>query len=126
MVARRDHATRFKKGEHRAGRAKGQQNRLTVTLRAVFEQTFLDLQKLARKRSKDGTYADEMPSVALLDWARDNPGEFYKIVARMVPQEMSGPGGGPIPLGISGSVTLYVPDNGRARKDNGSGNGGAK
>ena len=37
--------------------------------------------------------------VAFLDeWARDNPGEFYKIAARMIPQarELSGPDGMPI------------------------------
>mgnify|MGYP005820040579 CR=1 FL=1 len=37
--------------------------------------------------------------VAFLDeWARDNPGEFYKIASKMIPQarELSGPDGQPI------------------------------
>ena len=31
-------------------------------------------------------------------WARDNPGEFYKLASRLIPQarELSGPGGMPI------------------------------
>ena len=111
----------FKKGERPVGRAKGTPNRLTVTLRAVFEQTFLELQKRKRKRGPDGKTTDGMPAVALLDWAQENPGEFYKLAARMVPHEIAGPGGGPIPFGMTGSVTVYIPDNGRAVKP---GNGG--
>ena len=37
--------------------------------------------------------------VAFLDeWARENPGEFYKIASKMIPQarELSGPDGQPI------------------------------
>ena len=118
--------TPFKKGERRTGRAKGTPNKLTTTLRAVFEQTFIELQRHPRKRGPDGQYVDGMPSVALVDWAQDNPGEFYKLAARMVPHEVSGPGGGAIPIGVSGSVTMYIPDNGRSVSKRGNGgNGGA-
>ena len=111
--------TRFKKGERPVGRSKGTPNKLTTTLRASFEQAFLDLQKTKRTKNADGTLSK---AVRLVDWARENPGEFYKLAARMVPHEISGPGGAAIPLGVSGSVAVYhVPDNGRAapRKGNG-------
>ena len=116
----------FKKGERKVGRAKGTPNKLTATIRAVFEQTFLDLQKRPRKRTKDGAYADNASSVALVDWAQDNPTEYYKLMARIMPHELSGPGGAAIPIGVSGSVAVYhVPDNGRAAKRGNGGNGGA-
>ena len=119
----KDH--RIKPGEHRFGRKKGVPNKLSVTLRAVFEQTFLQLQQHRLRRGKDGEViagGGARKAVALYDWALENPGEYYKLAARLIPQEMSGPGGGPIPLGLAGAVTLYVPDNGRARKPSGNGN----
>lgn len=117
----------IKKGEHRIGRKKGTPNKLTVTLRSVFEQTFLALQQHRLRRDKNGALlpADgKKKPIALYDWAMENPGEFYKLSARLIPQEMSGPGGGPIPLGVTGSVTVYVPDNGRAVVKKGNGKGG--
>ena len=105
-------------GEHRGGRKKGTPNRLGSTLRLAFEQTFLALQKVKRRKLRDGSLS---APVALTDWATANPGEYYKLAARLIPQEMSGPGGGPIPLGVSGSVMMYVPDNGRAVPSKGNG-----
>ena len=129
---RRDFATRFKPGEKRAGRAKGTPNKLTITLRSVFEQAFQQLQEQRLRRDKAGEVVPRdrgKRSVALYDWALENPGEFYKLTARLIPQEMSGPGGGPIPIGVTGTVALYMPDNGRGKpqaKGNGGGNGGAR
>ena len=33
----------------------------------------------------------------MITWARANRTDFYKLYARLLPHEMSGPGGGPIP-----------------------------
>ena len=33
---------------------------------------------------------------ALTKWARDNQTEFYKLLARLIPTEVTGPNGGPI------------------------------
>jgi hypothetical protein len=35
---------------------------------------------------------------AFLTWSNRNPTEFYKICARLIPHEVSGPDGGPIPI----------------------------
>lgn len=42
----------------------------------------------------------EKDGVNLIDWASDNPTDFYKIVAKMIPQnlELTGGEGGPIVL----------------------------
>jgi len=119
-----------KPGERRGGRQKGTTNKLTSTLRLAFEQTFLQLQELKLRRDKSGNIVaakgKEPKAVALYDWALENPGEFYRIAARLIPQEHSGVGGGPIPVGVTGTVALYLPDNGRGvkhRKNGGNGNG---
>lgn len=94
-----------RKGERRGGRQAGVPNKFTSAVRTAFEQCFRDLQTSLPKRGEK--------NYRLLAWAKENPADFYKLIARMVPQEISGPGGGAIPLGVSGSVTLYMPDNGR-------------
>ena len=43
------------------------------------------------------------------------------IHPRLATQEIVGPGGGNLPLSFAGSVTLYMPDNGRAAPKRGNG-----
>lgn len=118
---------RWGPGERPIGRAKGTPNKLTGAIRSEFERVFVELQQRARKRDAHGNFADKAPSVALIDVAQEHPIEFYKLMARIMPHELSGPGGAAIPIGVGGAVTVYhIPDNGRGapRKGNGgNGNG---
>ena len=55
---------------------------LTKLVREAFYDAFRDLQR--------------DPAVKLSAWGRQNPTEFYKLVARLVPQEITGADGGPV------------------------------
>ncbi len=87
------------------GRPAGVPNKFTQSIRTAFELAFADMQTHFPKQGEE--------DFRLTMWAKKNPTDFYKLMARMVPQEISGPGGGAIPLGLSGSVVLYLPDNHR-------------
>lgn len=65
------------------GRKPGQKNRFTTSIKDAFKEAF------QRMGSADGLY----------HWAKDNPTEFYRLIARLIPNEveMSGKDGGPIP-----------------------------
>lgn len=91
------------------GRKVGVPNKFTASLRAAFETAFVDLQRQIPARGEK--------DFRLGAWAKAHPGDFYKLMARMVPQEISGPGGGAIPLGIEGKVLLYLPDNKRTTQE---------
>lgn len=54
-----------------AGRAKGTPNKLTQTVKDVFTNVFTELQ--------------EHPEVKLLEWAKLNPTDFYKLSAKLIP-----------------------------------------
>ena len=58
------------------------QNKLTRTIKEAFETTFHELQGNTKAK--------------LLAWAKDNPGDFYKLAARLIPHDMK----------ISGKLTL--------------------
>ena len=90
---------------NRVGRTRGVPNKFTQSIRIAFELAFAGMQAHVPKRGEE--------DFRLVSWAKKNPTDFYKLMARMVPQEISGPGGGAIPLGFSGSVVLYLPDNHR-------------
>lgn len=62
------------------GRQKGTPNKTTATVKEA-------LQSVYAKRGGDD---------ALLRWADENTTEFYKLWGRMLPQEVSGPDGGPM------------------------------
>lgn len=73
----------FVKGQkEKIGRPKGLQNKTTTSIKNAFIEAF---------QKRGGVKA-------LLAWADEEPGEFYKILGKMCPKELevSGPGGGPI------------------------------
>lgn len=63
------------KGIKTGGRVKGTPNKITATVRETFERVFNELQ--------EGKVAD------LGTWAKKNPTEFYKLVSKLIPAEMS-------------------------------------
>lgn len=63
-----------KPGERRGGRKAGTPNKLTRTVKQAFEEAFNAMQ--------------EKPGVKLGDWGKDNPTEFYKLAARLIPAEI--------------------------------------
>lgn len=73
-----------KQGNKTGGRKKGSLNKLTKKVKRAFSVAF------------DGLQDD--PEKKLLEWGKQNPTEFYKLVARFVPTalEHSGRDGGPI------------------------------
>lgn len=67
------------------GRPKGVPNRATVAVKAAMQAVYADLQ--AEAQAENGHFRE---------WAKANPTEFYKLWAKMLPTEISGPGGQPI------------------------------
>jgi hypothetical protein len=68
----------FKKGEKRPNQGKRGPGKVTVTVKSVFEETFKQLQKDPKKPH------------ALGRWAEAEPGEFYKLAAKLIPTELKG------------------------------------
>jgi len=67
----------FEKGHQKlGGKVKGTQNKLTRTFKDLLSETIAKLQ------------TDE--AVNLEAWAKENPTEFYKIAAKLIPTEISG------------------------------------
>lgn len=82
----------FKKGEPRpenAGRKEGSVNRLTKTVKERVLEVFNELQ--------------EDPQANLLSWAKDEPTEFYKIAAKLIPADINAKVEGKI-------ITVITPD----------------
>jgi hypothetical protein len=77
----------FVKGVKRPNQGKRGPSKLTQTVKEAFEIAFQELQKA--------------PGARLADWAKDNPTDFYRIAAKLIPQattaEISGPNGADIP-----------------------------
>jgi hypothetical protein len=66
----------FEKGHQKiGGKVKGTPNKLTRTVKETVLAVFDDLQ------------AD--PKANLLSWGKDNPTEFYKIAAKLIPTEVN-------------------------------------
>lgn len=76
------------KGRKTGGRRRGSINKTTASVKAALCDAF---------EQKGG-----VPS--LLSWARSNETDFYKLWARLAPQEIAGSGGAPI-----ASAILVVP-----------------
>ena len=72
---------KFAKGNRSGGRPKGSRNRLTVTVK---EMILGELEQLGPEH--------------LHQWALENPTQFYKIAARLIPaaKEISGREGSPL------------------------------
>ena len=64
----------FVKGEAK-GRPKGAVNKLTKTVRDTVLSAFNDLQ--------------EDPKANIVNWALENPTEFYKIASKLIPTEVN-------------------------------------
>lgn len=74
--------SKFQKGTKRpakAGRRAGTPNKLTQSVKEAFEAAFNDLQ------------SDEANS--LLQWAKQNPTDFYKLAAKLIPLQLTGKDG---------------------------------
>lgn len=68
------------KGKKTGGRKAGTQNKLSLTVKAAVLEVFNNLGGV------------EQMGV----WAAENPTEFYKIAARLIPTEVVGSEGGPL------------------------------
>lgn len=58
------------------GSRKGTPNKITRTVKEAFEAAFRQ--------------AQDLPGVKLEDWMKDNPTDFYKIAAKLIPTELKG------------------------------------
>jgi len=68
----------FKKGEPRpenAGRKEGSINKLTKTVKERVLEVFNELQ--------------DDPKANMLNWAKEEPTEFYKIAAKLIPADIN-------------------------------------
>lgn len=82
----------FKKGEPRpenAGRKEGSINKLTKTVKERVLEVFNELQ--------------DDPKANMLNWAKEEPTEFYKIAAKLIPADINAKVDGKI-------ITVTVPD----------------
>ena len=68
------------KGRKTGGRTKGTPNKATASVKAAMRAAF------------DGIGGVK----SLTSWAKDNPTEFYKLFARLIPTEVTGADGGPV------------------------------
>ena len=73
MASVREKNGRFGKGNRTGGRPAGAKNRFT-TVKESFLEVFEEL-------NPDG-------KAHLLTWARENPGDFYRLAARLLPREI--------------------------------------
>lgn len=67
------HKGQFQKGN--AGKPKGAVNKLTRTVKETVLAAFNDLQN--------------DPKTNIVAWGKDNPTEFYKIAAKLIPTEVN-------------------------------------
>jgi hypothetical protein len=67
----------FEKGHEKiGGKVKGTPNKLTRTVKETVLAAFNDLQQDAKAN--------------ITSWAKENPTEFYKIAAKLIPTEVKG------------------------------------
>jgi len=74
-----------KPGERRGGRKKGTPNHVTTDARKAMQAAF------------DGIGG----VTTLIDWANENPTEFYKLWGRLIPKELEHTGNPDKPLGVT-------------------------
>jgi hypothetical protein len=78
------------RGNAGKGRPKGSLNKTTASIKAALLEAF------EKRGGVD----------ALVSWGDDNPTEFYKLIGRLVPHEVSGPDGAPLDAGEKYYVIL--------------------
>lgn len=84
---------KFQKGNRTGkGRPKGSENKVTKQFKDLLVETYEALEK-----KKDH---------GLQSWAEKHPTDFYRICAKLVPQQITGEGGGPIEI----IQTYQLPD----------------
>lgn len=66
----------FKKGQKKRNQGKRGPNKLTKSVKDAFQHVFNDLQK------------DPEQAYALGKWAKEQPVEFYKLAAKLIPQDI--------------------------------------
>jgi hypothetical protein len=75
----------------KVGRKKGVPNRLTTAAREAFQMAFEGLGGVP----------------ALTQWAQENPTDFYKLFARLIPVEVTGKDGGPVVFQFPSSPATF-------------------
>lgn len=65
------------------GRPPGAPNKTTVAVKEAMEHVYIALQNKAPGRKAHGHFTE---------WAEGNPTEFYKLYAKLLPKEITGPG----------------------------------
>lgn len=84
---------RFQPGQpKRGGRKPGTPNKVTQTVKQAFEAAFADLQP------------DSANPAHLVNWAKANPSDFYRIASKLIPEQVSGD------LNLQVLVTKYTPE----------------
>ncbi len=73
------------------GRSKGTPNKITASVKDVFSNVFTELQ------------SDETNDCSLKKWAQKNPTEFYKIIAKLIPFDVTTDGNS-----IAGKTSVYI------------------
>lgn len=84
MAVKKTRENGIGRGKAGPGRPRGLANKLTRSAKQAFEHAFEQL---------GGTDA-------LTKWAKDNPSDFYRLYARLIPKplEVTGPEGGPVEI----------------------------
>lgn len=75
MTVKETSGNRIGKGKAGPGRPKGSPNKLTKSVKDAFQEAFDVMQ--------------EQPGVKLTEWGKENPTEFYKLAARLIPAEIN-------------------------------------
>lgn len=79
------------------GRPKGAPNKITRTVKEAFEHVFNDLQ------------SDEEHPAHLKNWAKASPSEFYRVAARLIPNEINATFKGSLVAAIKGLPVVEPP-----------------
>ena len=79
------------------GRPKGATNKTTRIVKDVFADVFNELQTDAYAKKKK---AD------LKTWAKNNPTEFYKLAAKLIPIQIGGDPENPVPVNITEGLSF--------------------
>jgi len=81
------------------GKPKGATNKLTKTVKSVFETVFNKLQ--------------DDPTAKLEVWGKENPTDFYKLCSKLIPTAIEAK------VDLESNIAIFqIPDNDRNDKDN--------